>query len=72
MWIDELAELHDEKHQPQIKNGRDIGMPLAEFTDEAYRGLEEGREEVMVGSAKGWYERVEPQRQELFRSMIQS
>lgn len=31
---DSLAELHDEKHQPDIKNGSSIGMPLAEFTDE--------------------------------------
>lgn len=28
------TELHDEKHQPDIKNGRFLGMPLAEFTDE--------------------------------------
>lgn len=28
------TELHDEKHQPDIKNGSQMGMPLAEFTDE--------------------------------------
>jgi short-subunit dehydrogenase involved in D-alanine esterification of teichoic acids len=28
------TELHDEKHQPDIKNGRSIGMPLDEFTNE--------------------------------------
>lgn len=28
------TELHDEKHQPDIKNGRSFGMPLDEFTDE--------------------------------------
>jgi len=28
------TELHDEKHQPDIKNGRSIGMPLDQFTDE--------------------------------------
>lgn len=26
------TELHDERHQPDIKNGRQMGMPLAEFT----------------------------------------
>jgi short-subunit dehydrogenase involved in D-alanine esterification of teichoic acids len=26
------TELHDEKHQPDIKNGRSMGMPLGEFT----------------------------------------
>lgn len=28
------TELHDEKHQPDIKNGRSLGMPLDEFTNE--------------------------------------
>lgn len=26
------TELHDERHQPDIKNGRSMGMPLDEFT----------------------------------------
>ena len=33
-----LAELHDEKHQPDIKDGGSIGMPLDEFTDEVSLG----------------------------------
>ena len=28
------TELHDEKHQPDIKDGRSMGMPLDQFTDE--------------------------------------
>lgn len=28
------TELHDEKHQPDIKNGHLLGMPLDEFTNE--------------------------------------
>ncbi|KAL9619517.1 MAG: hypothetical protein Q9160_005880 [Pyrenula sp. 1 TL-2023] len=28
------TELHDEKHQPEIRNGNKIGMPLADFTEE--------------------------------------
>lgn len=28
------TELHDEEHQPDIRNGRAIGMPLKEFIDE--------------------------------------
>lgn len=28
------TELHDAKHQPEIKDGRSIGMPLDEFIDE--------------------------------------
>ena len=60
------AELHDEKHPPDIKNGGSIGMPLAEFTDKAYEGLAAGKEEVTVQQAKQWYDKFEPQRQEIF------
>ena len=60
------AELHDEKHQPDIKNGGSIGIPLAEFTDKAYEGLAAGKEEVTVQQAKQWYDKFEPQRQEIF------
>ena len=28
------TELHDEKHQPDVKNGRSMGMPLDEFTNQ--------------------------------------
>ena len=28
------TELHDERHQPDLKNGRAMGMPLDEFTDQ--------------------------------------
>ncbi|KAL2056876.1 hypothetical protein ABVK25_002615 [Lepraria finkii] len=60
------TELHDEKHQPDIKNGGSIGIPLAEFTDKAYEGLAAGKEEVTVQQAKQWYDKFEPQRQEIF------
>jgi short-subunit dehydrogenase involved in D-alanine esterification of teichoic acids len=30
------TELHDAKHQPDIKDGGSIGMPLAQFTDEVW------------------------------------
>ncbi|KAL8662653.1 MAG: hypothetical protein Q9202_004518 [Teloschistes flavicans] len=63
------TELHDEKHQPNIKNGRQIGMPLDQFTNEAYDGLAAGKEEVVVGDAAGWYNAFEPQRQQIFKKM---
>ncbi|KAL8927000.1 MAG: hypothetical protein Q9208_002545 [Pyrenodesmia sp. 3 TL-2023] len=63
------TELHDEKHQPDIKNGRQIGMPLDQFTDEAYAGLAAGKEEVAVGNAGDWYNAFEVQRQQLFNKM---
>ena len=66
------AELHDEKHQPDIKNGRQMGMPLDQFTETAYQGLAAGKEEVVVGDARGWYDKVEPQRQETFHGLIKA
>ncbi|KAL8682003.1 MAG: hypothetical protein Q9224_005399 [Gallowayella concinna] len=63
------TELHDEKHQPDIKNGGQIGMPLDQFTNEAYSGLAAGKEEVVVGDAAGWYNAFETQRQEVFNKM---
>jgi len=46
------TELHDAKHQPDIKDGEQMGMPLEEFTDECWEGLEGGKENVPVGMAK--------------------
>ncbi|KAK2625622.1 hypothetical protein QTJ16_004934 [Diplocarpon rosae] len=65
------TELHDRKHQPDIKEGGSIGMPLDEFTDEIWRGLCEGKTDVPVGMAKQSYEGWEMQRQGVFRGMLQ-
>ncbi|TKA69082.1 hypothetical protein B0A49_06622 [Cryomyces minteri] len=64
-------ELHDEKHQPDIKNGGQIGMPLDEFTDETYKGLLEGKDQVPVGMSKGAFEGFEVKRQEMFKHMTE-
>lgn len=47
-------------------------MPLDTFTDEAYEGLNAGKEEVPVGMAKGWYDAIEPQRQVKYQQMLGS
>ena len=60
------AELHDEKHQPELKDGRLIGMPLGEFTEKAYNGLAAGQEQVLVGNAEEAYELFEGRRQDYF------
>ena len=65
-----LAELHDEKHQPDIKNGRPIGMPLGQFTNEAYAGLAAGDEQVAIGMAKMAFDEFELRRQNVFQHMI--
>ncbi|MCJ1471449.1 hypothetical protein MMC13_000088 [Lambiella insularis] len=66
------TELHDERHQPSIKNGRQIGMPLDQFTNEAYAGLAAGKEQVAVGMAKDALEGFESKRQEAFHGMIKA
>jgi short-subunit dehydrogenase involved in D-alanine esterification of teichoic acids len=38
------TELHDEKHQLHLTGKPKIGMPLAEFAEQAWRGLEDGDE----------------------------
>ncbi|KAI9818738.1 MAG: hypothetical protein M1826_001326 [Phylliscum demangeonii] len=62
------TELHDEKHQPDLKghNASAFGMPLADFTEDAYQGLIKGDDEVVVGQAIAWYEAIEPARHRLF------
>jgi len=65
------TELHDAKHQPDIKNGGSIGMPLAEFVDEAWKGLEEGKTDVPVGRSRTAYNGWEVDRQKEFQEMIE-
>ena len=65
------TELHDQKHQPDIQDGRKIGMPLEEFTEQAWMGLLEGKEQIPVGLAEVAYERFEEKRQEMFGVMLE-
>lgn len=66
------AELHNEKNQPNLKSDRHIGIPLDQFTDEAYEGLAAGSEEVAVGAGLDWHKKIEPARQEIFQAMHQA
>lgn len=63
------TELHDAKHQPDIKDGRSIGMPLDEFTDKAWKGLERGDEHIPVGLAEEQWNALEKTRAELYDKM---
>ena len=65
------TELHDEKHQPDIKNGRSIGIPIEEFTERAWKGLCQGKTDVPVGTSEGPYKGWEQERQEQFRRMME-
>ena len=60
------TELHDAKHQPDIRDGRSIGMPLNEFIEEAYAGLAKGEEQVAVGMGKVAFDSWEQERQRAF------
>lgn len=63
------TELHDAKHQPDLKDGHLIGMPLDEFVGEVWRQLQQGEEQIAVGSAKEIFDAFEPKRQELYAGM---
>lgn len=60
------TELHDAKHQPDLKNGHTIGMPVDEFADEVYQRWVAGEEQIPVGTAKPMFEVFENRRQEYF------
>lgn len=64
------TELHDAKHQPDIKDGGNIGMPLEEFTNEAWSGLVEGKEQIPVGFSAKAFDAFENKRQEMFKDIM--
>ncbi|KAF2676091.1 short-chain dehydrogenase/ reductase-like protein [Lentithecium fluviatile CBS 122367] len=64
------TELHDEKHQPDIKNGRQMGMPLDEFTEKSWAKLVQGEEQIPVGFVEQIFEKFEKSRQESFHMMV--
>lgn len=65
------TELHDTKHQPDLKDGHLIGMPLQEFVDEVWTRLSNGEDQIPVGSAKDIFEAFEVKRQELYQQMTE-
>lgn len=65
------TELHDTKHQPDLKNGNLIGMPLQEFIEETWTQLCAGEDQIAVGSAKEIFDAIEPKRYEIYDNMTQ-
>lgn len=78
------TELHDERHQPDIKNGGKMGMPLTDFIQEvrsslpchdqtdcwqAWDGLSQGKEDIPVGVAHRSYDAIEAKRREFIAQM---
>ncbi|PYI34477.1 putative short-chain dehydrogenase/oxidoreductase [Aspergillus indologenus CBS 114.80] len=65
------TELHDAKHQPDLKDGHLIGMPLQEFVDEVWARLAKGEDQIPVGSAADIFQAFEVKRQELYKGMTE-
>ncbi|OJI84787.1 hypothetical protein ASPTUDRAFT_40810 [Aspergillus tubingensis CBS 134.48] len=63
------TELHDAKHQPDLKDGHLIGMPLNEFIGEVWSRLQNGEDQIAVGSANDIYQAFETKRQSLYADM---
>lgn len=66
------TELHDERHQPDIKNGRMMGMPLDEFTEASWGKLVAGEEQIPVGMIEGLFKGFEAARQEVFQRFVKA
>ena len=64
------TELHDKKHQPDIENGRQFGMPLDEFTEKSWAKLVQGEEQIPVGFVEQAFDKFEKSRQETFHMMV--
>ncbi|KAN0113069.1 NAD(P)-binding protein [Hyaloscypha variabilis] len=65
------TELHDAKHQLDMKDGGKIGMPLEEFMAECWEGLVEGKEDVPVGMVR-WQWGWEEERRKRFGGMVKA
>lgn len=64
------TELHDAKHQPDIKDGGNLGMPLKEFTEETWSKLVNGDEQIPVGFAVKAFDGFENKRQEMYQKTM--
>lgn len=64
------TELHDAKHQPDIQDGGNIGIPLVDFTNETWGKLVNGDEQITVGFVTKAFESFENTRQELYKKIM--
>lgn len=65
------TELHDTKHQPDLKDGHLIGMPLDQFIEETWDKLMQGDEQVSVGSAKEMFDSFGGKRQTAYQQLTE-
>jgi short-subunit dehydrogenase involved in D-alanine esterification of teichoic acids len=64
------TELHDEKHQPDIKGGGTFGVPLAEYNANLWKQLGEGKEEISYPLTQRMFDSIEPKRKEFFDQFV--
>ncbi|PVH99555.1 short-chain dehydrogenase/ reductase-like protein [Periconia macrospinosa] len=64
------TELHDEKHQPDLKGGSSFGMPLKDFTEQSWAKFVNGDEQVPIGFVEGAFQAFENKRQEVFQQLV--
>ncbi|KAE9363277.1 putative NADP(+)-dependent dehydrogenase [Stipitochalara longipes BDJ] len=60
-----------ELHDYEGKGGAGVGMDLDGFIEEAWKGLEEGKDDIAVGMALKAYEVFEERRQGMFRGLME-
>ncbi|CAG9975687.1 unnamed protein product [Clonostachys byssicola] len=63
------TELHDTKHQPDLVDGGEMGMPLDQYTETMYERLQSGLDQFAIGPGEGLLKEGgwEDQRQKLFQ-----
>ncbi|KAF2092029.1 short-chain dehydrogenase/oxidoreductase [Saccharata proteae CBS 121410] len=66
------TELHDAAVQPDIKDGRQMGIPLQQFVDEAWAGLDGAKDQIPVGWARVAFDGWEQERQKGFSDFTES
>ena len=66
------TELHDTKHQPDLQNGHQLGMPLKDFTEQTWAGLTAGKDQIAVGMSERSFNGWEQERQKAFHHMTQA
>jgi short-subunit dehydrogenase involved in D-alanine esterification of teichoic acids len=64
------TELHDERHQPDLKDGGKIGMPLQDFIDQTYDELLKGDDQFGIGMAKHTIDGWEKERVNMFQTQL--
>lgn len=64
------TEIHDERFQPDLINGGEIGMPLDVYTDKMYAEFQAGEDQFAIGHGEHLMKDWEAERTKLFLAQI--